>query len=59
VTIEPDASHRTILEALQERLRSGFNIGHLTIQIESADEADTGKLYQIMRRGEAGSSAKS
>jgi len=59
VTIEPDASHRTILEALQERLRSGFNIGHLTIQIESSDEADSGKLYQIMRRGEAGSSAKS
>lgn len=59
VTIEPDASHRTILEALQERLRSEFNIGHLTIQIESADEADSDKLYQIMRRGEAGSSAKS
>lgn len=52
VTIEPSASHSSTLELLQERLRSGFNIGHLTIQIESPDEAESGKLYQIMRRGE-------
>ena len=54
VTIEPEISHREALERLQEQLRSGFNIGHLTIQIESTDEAEVagGKLYQIARRGE-------
>jgi cobalt-zinc-cadmium efflux system protein len=54
VTIEPDISHKAVLEELQERLRSGFNIGHLTIQIESPDEAELagGKLYQIARRSE-------
>ncbi|HSB10826.1 MAG TPA: cation diffusion facilitator family transporter [Blastocatellia bacterium] len=53
VTIEPEASHRATLEVLQERLRAGFNIGHLTIQIESPDEAEMKKLYQISttRRG--------
>jgi cobalt-zinc-cadmium efflux system protein len=51
VTIEPDASHSRVLEVLQDRLRTEFNIGHLTIQIELPDEADSGKLYQIMRRG--------
>ena len=54
VTIEPGISHKAVLEELQERLRSGFNIGHLTIQIESPDEAELagGKLYQIARRSE-------
>lgn len=54
VTIEPGVSHKEVLEGLQEQLRSGFNIGHLTIQIESPDKAETagGKLYQIARRGE-------
>lgn len=61
VTIEPGVSHKTALEGLQEQLRSGFNIGHLTIQIESPDEAEVagGKLYQIARRGEAESELKS
>jgi cobalt-zinc-cadmium efflux system protein len=60
VTIEPDVSHKTALEGLQEQLRSGFNIGHLTIQVESPDEAEGagGKLYQIARKGEAESDAK-
>jgi cobalt-zinc-cadmium efflux system protein len=49
VTIEPGVAHRTVLEGLQAQLRSGFNIGHVTIQIESPDETETaaGKLYQI------------
>jgi cobalt-zinc-cadmium efflux system protein len=53
VTIEPGVSHRGVLEALQERLRSEFNIGHVTIQIVSPDEADApgGKLYQILHKG--------
>lgn len=34
VTIESGASHRATLAALQQRLRS-FNIGHMTIQVES------------------------
>lgn len=61
VTIEQDVSHKTVLEGLQEQLRSGFNIGHLTIQIESPDEAEAagGKLYQIARRSEAESEIKS
>jgi len=56
VTIEPDASHKTTLEALQERLRSGFDIGHMTIQLETSDEAEAlaGKLYQISPRAGAG-----
>jgi cobalt-zinc-cadmium efflux system protein len=60
VTIEPGVSHRAALEELQERLRAGFNIGHLTIQIESPDEDEStgGRLYQIARRGEAESSVK-
>jgi cobalt-zinc-cadmium efflux system protein len=53
VTIEVGASHRETLDTLQERLRSEFNIGHVTIQIESPDEADVGKLYQILRRSQA------
>ena len=51
VTIEPGVAHRAVLEGLQEKLRSAFNIGHVTIQIESPDESGTaaGKLYQIVR----------
>src|SRR6266404_1198962 len=61
VTIEPGVSHKGALEGLQEQLRSGFNIGHLTIQIESPDESEVagGKLYQIARRGEAEPEIKS
>jgi len=50
VTIEPGASHPDTLEALQERLRSMFNIGHLTLQLEPADEEEASKLYQITRK---------
>ena len=51
VTIEPGVVHRTVLESLQAQLRTAFNIGHVTIQIESPDDADTaaGRLYQIAR----------
>jgi cobalt-zinc-cadmium efflux system protein len=60
VTIEPGVSHRAALEELQGRLRTGFNIGHLTIQIELPDEDEStgGRLYQIARRGEAESRVK-
>lgn len=60
VTIDPGVSHRAALEELQERLRTGFNIGHLTIQIELPDEDEStgGRLYQIARRGEAESRVK-
>lgn len=60
VTIEPGVSHKAALEGLQEQLRSGFNIGHLTIQIESPDESEVagGKLYQIARKGAAESEIK-
>jgi cobalt-zinc-cadmium efflux system protein len=51
VTLEPGASHRAALDALQKRLRDEFNIGHLTIQIELPDEAEVGnKLYQIVKK---------
>jgi len=52
VTIEPGASHRLVLQSLQHRLWSEFSIGHLTIQIESPDEANVEnvKLYQIIPR---------
>jgi cobalt-zinc-cadmium efflux system protein len=54
VTITPGASHKSVLDALHECLRAEFNIGHLTIQVESPDEAqdDSVKLYQISRRSE-------
>jgi cobalt-zinc-cadmium efflux system protein len=54
VTIEPNVAHRAALEALQNQLRSEFNIGHVTIQIESSDDAELpgGKLYRITRKGE-------
>jgi cobalt-zinc-cadmium efflux system protein len=59
VTVEPDVSHKAALEALQECLRSEFNIGHLTIQIVSPADSELpgGKLYQILRKGEAESEA--
>jgi len=52
VTIEPTASHKQALEMLQEGLRAGFNIQHMTIQLETPDEAAAlaGKLYQIAPR---------
>jgi cobalt-zinc-cadmium efflux system protein len=50
VTIEPGASHPDTLEALQKQLRSMFNIGHLTLQLEPADEEEASKLYQITRK---------
>jgi len=43
VTIEPGVAHRAALEALQAGSRSGFNIGHVTIQIESPDETEYGR----------------
>jgi cobalt-zinc-cadmium efflux system protein len=53
VTIEAGASQKSVLAALQDRLRTEFNIGHVTVQIESPDEPDLEvKLYQIVRRGE-------
>jgi cobalt-zinc-cadmium efflux system protein len=57
VTLEPTASHRASLEALQEQLRKSFNIGHVTIQIELPDEAEAAhsRLYQIVRKGERSS----
>ena len=52
VTIAPGASHKETLESLQRGLREKFNIGHVTIQLESPDEEDieSVKLYQIIRR---------
>jgi cobalt-zinc-cadmium efflux system protein len=54
VTIAPGVSYRETLEALQEQLQREFNIGHVTIQLESSDEDEvgTGKLYQIARKKE-------
>jgi cobalt-zinc-cadmium efflux system protein len=51
VTIEAGASYKGTLASLQETLRSKFNIGHVTIQIELLDENEALKLYQIMGRG--------
>jgi cobalt-zinc-cadmium efflux system protein len=55
VTITDGASHKSVLEALHECLRAEFNIGHLTIQVESGDDAadDGVRLYQISKRSEA------
>ncbi|MFY9556798.1 MAG: cation diffusion facilitator family transporter [Blastocatellia bacterium] len=60
VTIDQGISHREALEALQEQLRSGFNIRHLTIQLEATTEEDApaGKLYQITKKGETEFGAK-
>jgi len=54
VTITEGASHKSVLEALHECLRAEFNIGHLTIQVESGDETqdDRVKLYQISKKSE-------
>jgi cobalt-zinc-cadmium efflux system protein len=54
VTIKQDASYRETLEALQAQLQKEFNIGHVTLQLESSDEHEvgTGKLYQIARKKE-------
>jgi cobalt-zinc-cadmium efflux system protein len=54
VTIKAGVSHKITLEALQAKLRKEFNIGHVTIQLESVDddEARTGNLYQIVRKKE-------
>jgi cobalt-zinc-cadmium efflux system protein len=61
VTIVPGASHKATLNTLQERLRSEFNIGHLTLQLESAEEEDEDKarLYQIIPRSESEADATS
>ncbi len=55
VTIEPGASHRATLEAIQQALQASFNITHVTIQLESPDEAgiENMKLYQIIKRSPA------
>ncbi|HWN98029.1 MAG TPA: cation diffusion facilitator family transporter [Blastocatellia bacterium] len=50
VSIEVGASHPETLEALQEQLRTMFNIGHVTLQLEPAGEDDASKLYQITRQ---------
>ena len=50
VTIETGASYKGTLASLQETLRSKFNIGHVTIQIELLDENEALKLYQIAGR---------
>src|SRR5215831_4857044 len=54
VTIREGTSHKSVLDALHECLRTQFNIGHLTIQVESGDEAqdENVRLYQISRRSE-------
>jgi cobalt-zinc-cadmium efflux system protein len=59
VTITAGASHKSVLDGLHECLRAEFNIGHLTIQVESADEAqdDNVRLYQISRRSETDTDA--
>jgi cobalt-zinc-cadmium efflux system protein len=55
VTILPGASHKATLTALQQRLRKEFNIGHVTIQIESPDEelVENLTLYQIVSRSDS------
>jgi cobalt-zinc-cadmium efflux system protein len=50
VAIEAGASYKGTLASLQETLRSKFNIGHVTIQIELLEENEALKLYQIMSR---------
>jgi cobalt-zinc-cadmium efflux system protein len=50
VAIETTASYEGTLQALQEALRSKFNIGHLTIQIELLNQNEAVKLYQIAGR---------
>lgn len=50
VRIDADASYKATLEALQESLRTEFNITHVTIQIELPDEEEVLKLYQIVSK---------
>jgi cobalt-zinc-cadmium efflux system protein len=54
VTIDAGASHRAVLGALQQKLQKQFNIGHVTLQLETQDEAHatTGKLYQITAKNQ-------
>jgi cobalt-zinc-cadmium efflux system protein len=55
VTIETGASHKETLESLRQKLRSEFNISHVTLQLESPED-DPGykrRLYQIRPRNEA------
>jgi cobalt-zinc-cadmium efflux system protein len=54
VTIDAGASHRAVLGALQQKLQKQFNIGHVTLQLETQDEAQatTGKLYQITAKNQ-------
>lgn len=53
VTIEPGASHKATLEALQNKLLAEFNISHVTIQIEMPEEEELRRLYQITGRSRA------
>jgi cobalt-zinc-cadmium efflux system protein len=50
VRIDGNASYKATLEALQASLRTGFNITHITIQIELPDEEEVLKLYQIVSK---------
>jgi cobalt-zinc-cadmium efflux system protein len=50
VAIESASSYEGTLQALQEALRSKFNIGHVTIQIELLNRNEAVKLYQIAGR---------
>ena len=50
VRIDANAAYQATLEALQESLRSEFNITHVTIQIELPDEEEVLKLYQIVSK---------
>ncbi len=54
VTIDAVASHRVVLGALQQALKKQFNIGHVTLQLETRDEAHatTGRLYQITAKNQ-------
>ncbi|MGH9824554.1 MAG: cation diffusion facilitator family transporter [Blastocatellia bacterium] len=50
--VQPGASHRLVLECLQDALRREFDIVHATIQIElEEEESAERKLYQISPRG--------
>ncbi len=53
VTIEASAVYQSTLEALQAMLRSEYNIGHVTLQLELPEESDGGRLYQILSKGDA------
>jgi hypothetical protein len=61
VTIDPGATHKQVLDSLREELRSRFNIGHVTLQLEPPEEQseDGVKLYQILRRSDSEADATS